>query len=405
MSAHFSQSEWQKITQLFDKISNDPQLAESFGLPEQRDGSVVIGIFNIRKLGGVGKRTPESWEFLTKIIKRFDLMAVQEVMDDSSGLKYLTSQAGENYTQIMSDTSGAKPGKRGNPERLGFIYNMDNVGHTGLASDITIDRTEIINILYESRKELGEMFTEYNKEHKQWEEESAVRKSQGKRAKARPVKSLPRFVTLFRQPHLVSFRIAGAPNSKPYEFLAVNAHLLYGINKQEREWEFKALIEWLTIRAKYIDKLYHPNLLLLGDCNLDFDTSPAMAVDIASFIKNLNQTVLKSKKAASANFPMLSEHPQHGYLKTALRQKATYDQIGLFTNDSRLPKSQDNQTAASTADGFNYGVFNIANLIGQALHGKNIEELTTTQRKAIFKKAEFDISDHMPIWMRLKKPT
>ena len=87
MSAHFSQSEWQKITQLFDKISNDPQLAESFGLPEQRDGSVVIGSFNIRKLGGVGKRTPESWEFLTKIIKRFDLMAVQEVMDDSSGLK------------------------------------------------------------------------------------------------------------------------------------------------------------------------------------------------------------------------------------------------------------------------------------------------------------------------------
>jgi len=405
MSAHFSQSEWQKITQLFDKISNDPQLAESFGLPEQRDGSVVIGSFNIRKLGGVGKRTPESWEFLTKIIKRFDLMAVQEVMDDSSGLKYLTSQAGENYTQIMSDTSGAKPGKRGNPERLGFIYNMDNVRHTGLASDITIDRTEIINILYESRKELGEMFTEYNKEHKQWEEESAVRKSQGKRAKARPVKSLPRFVTFIRQPHLVSFRIAGAPNSKPYEFLAVNAHLLYGINKQEREWEFKALIEWLTIRAKYIDKLYHPNLLLFGDCNLDFDTSPAMAVDIASFIKNLNQTVLKSKKAASANFPMLSEHPQHGYLKTALRQKATYDQIGLFTNDSRLPKSQDNQTAASTADGFNYGVFNIANLIGQALHGKNIEELTTTQRKAIFKKAEFDISDHMPIWMRLKKPT
>jgi hypothetical protein len=121
MSAHFSQSEWQKITQLFDKISNDPQLAESFGLPEQRDGSVVIGSFNIRKLGGVGKRTPESWEFLTKIIKRFDLMAVQEVMDDSSGLKYLTSQAGENYTQIMSDTSGAKSVTQGSQATLLLI--------------------------------------------------------------------------------------------------------------------------------------------------------------------------------------------------------------------------------------------------------------------------------------------
>jgi endonuclease/exonuclease/phosphatase family metal-dependent hydrolase len=404
MSAHFSQSEWQKITQLFDKISNDPQLAESFGLPEQRDGSVVIGSFNIRKLGGVGKRTPESWAFLTKIIKCFDLMAVQEVMDDLSGLEHLTTLAGTDYKSAFSDTTGAKPGRRGNPERLGFIYNNKKVTQTQLASEITTDRTEIINILYQNRNAFNKLFDEYDDDMTAWEEKAKERKAQGKRAPTKPTIGVPCFIAFIRQPSIVSFQITGAANSEPYEFLAVNAHLLYGINKQEREWEFKALIEWLTIRAKYVDRLYHPNLLLLGDCNLDFDTSPAMASDIDAYIKGLNKTVLKSKKVASANFPMLSKHPQHGYLKTALRQKATYDQIGLFSNDPRLPKAQNNSDAGLTANGFNYGVFNIANLIGQALHGKDIDQLTNAQRKDIFKNAEFDISDHMPIWMRLKNP-
>ena len=46
----------------------------------------------------------------------------------------------------------------------------------------------------------------------------------------------------------------------------------------------------------------------------------------------------------------------------------------------------------------------MANLIANALHGKDIGELSKLQKKALYKKAEFDISDHMPIWMRLKRP-
>ena len=404
MSAHFNQSEWQKITQLFDTISNDPQLAKTYGLPERREGSVVIGSFNIRKLGGVGKRTPESWEFLTKIIQRFDLVSVQEVMDDLSGIQHLAALAGNNFATAFTDPSGAKPGRGGNPERLGFIYNLKKVTRTELASEITKDRTEIINTLYENRVSLDEAFVAYETDLKQWEEKTKARKAQGKRATTKPSIKVPCFIAFIRPPSLVSFAIAGAENSEPYEFLAINAHLLYGKNKQEREWEFKALIEWITVRAKYVEKLYHANLLLLGDCNLDFGTSAAMGKDIDAFIKGLNETVLKSKKAATANFPLLSEHPDHGYLKTALRQKATYDQIGLFSNDHRLPKPQDNTSAGATPDGYNYGVFNIAKLIAQALHGKDIDQLTTPQRKAIYKKAEFDISDHMPIWMRLQLP-
>ncbi|MEN8170595.1 MAG: endonuclease/exonuclease/phosphatase, partial [Pseudomonadota bacterium] len=228
--------------------------------------------------------------------------------------------------------------------------------------------------------------------------------AQGKKAPAKPPIKLPKFVSFIRQPHCVSFRIKGAANTEPFEFLVVNTHLLYGTNKHEREWEFRALLEWLTIRAKYIDKLYHPNILLLGDCNLDFDSVPLMREDIDTFLKGLNKSVLKSKKSANANFPLLSEHPVHGVLKTALRQKQTYDQIGFFSNDSRLPKADDNDTSGSTVGGYDYGVFNIANLIANALHGKDIDQVTSIQRKAIYKKAEFDISDHMPVWVRLKLP-
>jgi len=129
-----------------------------------------------------------------------------------------------------------------------------------------------------------------------------------------------------------------------------------------------------------------------------------MKDDIDNFLKGLNKSVLKSKKAAKANFPLLSEHPKHGILKTALRQKKTYDQIGIFSNDPRLPSPIDNQTAGSVVGGYNYSVFNIANLIANALHNQNIDQLTKKKMKAIYKKSEYDISDHMPIWMRLKLP-
>ena len=388
----------EKITTTFENS------AEQFGLPKSREDAVIIGSFNIRKLGGIKKRTDQSWHFLTKTLSQFDLIAVQEVMDDLSGLEHLCSLLGENYAMIVSDITGAKPGSAGSAERLGYLFNWKKIQRTALASDISFDRSEIVNKLYQHRELFNDAFDVYSDKYEQWQQKSIERKALGKRATAKPSKVLPEFLSFIRQPHCVSFRISGAAEEKPFEFIVVNAHLLYGTNKREREWEFKALIEWLSLRAKYADKLYHPNLLLLGDCNLDFDSVPAMKENIETLLKSLNKTVLKSKKAAAANFPLLSEHPKHGILKTALRQKATYDQIGIFSNDPRLPKVSDNANAGATENGYDYGVFNMANLIANALHGKDIGELSKLQKKALYKKAEFDISDHMPIWMRLKRP-
>ncbi len=399
MPTKFTEREWDKISSLFN------QSPEQFDLPERKDNSVVIGTFNIRKLGKIKSRSKQSWLFLRDTLKRFDLIAVQEIMDDLSGFEYLLELLGEDYGMIVSDITGTKPGGRGNTERLGFLFNWKRIQRTALASDVTYDRSEITRNLYENKSDFSEAWEQYTRKLGRWEERVIQNASQGKRKPSKPPIELPRFVSFIRQPHCVSFRVKGKDGEKPYEFLIVNAHLLYGSNKVERKWEFMALIEWLTVRAKQADKLYHPNILLLGDCNLDFDEDVnVMRTDIDALIKSLNKKFLRSKKAATANFPLLNHHPKKGLLRTALRQKQTYDQIGFFSRDSRLPKPENNIKAGSMADGFDYGVFNIADLISNALHQKSIDQIGTSQRKTIYKKAEFDISDHMPAWVRLELP-
>ena len=399
-SKKFTEAEWQKITSLFNQSSL------RYGLPERRDKSVVIGTFNIRKLGKVSNRSEQSWALLKNTISRFDLLAIQEVMDDLSGLEHLQSLLGDDYGMVVSDVTGVKPGESGNPERLAFLFNWKRIKRTALASDITYDRSNIANNPYKNRADYNDAWTEHTSKLKAWKKKVAEKKAQGKRPPSKPPIELPHFVSFIRQPHYVSFQVLGDNNAAPYEFLVVNAHLLYGKEPEEREWEFMALLDWLTVRAKQADRLYHPNLLLLGDCNLDFDNNiTVMRDEIDTRIKTLNKTELKSKKAATANFPMLTLHPNHGVIRTALRQKKTYDQIGLFSHDERLPVPNDNATAGTKADGYDYGVFNLADLIANALHEKSITDITKKQRDTIFKKAEFDISDHMPAWMRLVKPS
>ena len=398
MPQHFTPAEWQKINAEFNTS------AASYGLPARRSDSVIIGSFNIRKLGDINKRTDESWQLFKNTLERFDLIAIQEVMDNSEGLYHLKELLGEHYKIAVSDSTGAAPGRRGNGELLAFLYNSRRIEQTEVASDLSFDRSYIHNRLFSNRKAINKSLDEYEEEIKKWEAKVIANKALGKRRPTKPTQSIPVFLSFIRQPHCVSFRITGAAGTEPFNFIAVNAHLLYGKSKSERELEFKALIEWLTLRSKKIRTSRHPNLILLGDCNLDFGPSRVMREDIDTLLKSLNKTYLKSKKAADANFPLLSEHPKHGYLKTSLRQKATYDQIGIFSTDKRLPKPQDNKAAGSTAGGFDYNVFDLGNLISHALHGKSINEITTKERKTIYKKAEFDITDHLPIWYRQPLP-
>lgn len=395
----FTIAEWNKINLLIATS------AEKYGLPKRRSKSIVMGTFNLRKLGDIKKRSKQAWNFMQLISERFDLLAIQEVMDNLAGIRELHSRLGNNYGLVVSDVTGVFPGESGNAERLAFLFNWKKIQRSELASDITYDRSIIIQTLLNNHNDFEQTWEKHLKKLVAWKKKAAKNKAESKRAPRKPLIRLPRFLTFIRQPHCVSFRVLAKGTARPYEFLVVNAHLLYGNNKLERKWEFDSLIEWLTVRAKKADRLYHKNMLLMGDCNLEFESTGIKREEVDEQLKLINKTRLKSKKAARVNFPLLTDHPESGRLTTNIRLNQTYDQIALFSHDKRLPTDKANKTAgANGVNGYDYGVFNFSELFAQALYEKSFTELNKIQQKTIIKKSENDISDHMPAWIRLPVP-
>jgi len=178
--AKFSTDEWKKI--------NRSGQFDSFGLPERRSKSVVIGTFNIRKLGAVENRSPQAWSFLAQICKRFDLLAVQEVMDNLEGLRHLHKALGKDYGVVVSDVTGGVfnpedviKGKRGNNERLAFLFNWKHIHRTELASDISYDRTDIVNLLFRERAKYSETWEKHHRDIGKWELKCEQARESGKR--------------------------------------------------------------------------------------------------------------------------------------------------------------------------------------------------------------------------------
>ena len=176
-------------------------------------------------------------------------------------------------------------------------------------------------------------------------------------------------------------------------------------------------LDWIYTRVKKQDRTYHLNFILLGDLNLDFDDPIEDRKEIEGFIKLIDQEFLKSKRAARVNFPFFDAHPVRGAdwllddgtpgpFRTNARLDQTYDQIGLFVHDKRLPNHTTNARAGEVEGGFDYGMFDFVRLFLDALHGTDatINTLSRTQRSRFFAKFEHDFSDHMPIWIRLPKP-
>ena len=403
--AKFNENQWNTINAtLADCLSAE---REPFGLPEQREKSVLLGTFNIRELGSLAARSPQAWDFLEMICKRFDLIAIQEVQDNLEGIRELRRRLGDEYGMLVSDITGLTPGGSGSPERLAFLFRWKRIRRTELASDISFDRSSVVDTLFSFRKDFDQTWTDYQIKLDRLIAENKLRKAAGKRPLPREAIVLPRFLTFIRQPHCASFEVIPADaNAQPYQFLMVNAHLLYGVNKKERLWEFEALIEWLVLRAKMRDTPSYENIILMGDCNFEFENADLTRADMDAKLKTLNKTKLATRQAAKVNFPLLDIHPTRGFIRTNARQDQTYDQMAIFAHDKRLPDHNANAMAGTVdPDAYDYGAFKFTDLFALALFNKSrFEELTKEQKKSIIRCIEWDISDHMPAWFRLAIP-
>ena len=362
--------------------------------PKEDDQSLLIGSFNIRKLGTVDNRNDHEWEFLTRTCEQFDLLAVQEVMDNLDGIRHLKNalqSRNDRFRMLLSDATGTFPGESGLSERLCFLYNLDHVRRDEVVSDITYDRSKLMATLYENMDELNAAFDDYKKKMDSFNME--LRKS-------KPNLKIPVFLSFIRQPYCVAFRLGKEDAASPYEVMAVNAHLLFGKYMSDRELEFKAIMEWVIERVKQDNKTYYDNFLLLGDLNLNFDNPERDIVKISEYMKAFDAN---SGDEFTVNFPFLDVHPtQDEVWRTNARKSETFDHIGIFSNDDRLPDHTKNEQAG--VSGYDYRVFDFVSLFAKATLNKSPHELSKSEKKAFYAKFEHKVSDHMPIWMRIPLP-
>lgn len=386
MASQFTSVEWERIR---ETLAADPV---RYGLPRREYGSVLIGSFNVRKLGSALSRNADTWEFLAEVCGCFDLLALQEVMDDLSGLRRLMGLLGPEFGMVASDATGVFPGEAGVGERLGFIYRWNTVQRMEVASDVTYDRSKVIDAIagdYDTFTDAMEPYARKLAEYRTG------------RRKAKPKLKLPVFLSFIRQPFCVAFRIAGHPGTEPYEFMAVNAHLYFGDYISDRRQEFNALTDWIMSRLKANKSAYYPNFILLGDLNLDYDNPAADRVRIEERIKSFNLGL----EGANVNFPFLDVHPdRQEVFRTNARLTETFDQIGLFSRDPRLPTHADNANMGSSPTGPDYGVFEFGNLFSEALLGRPYAELAADEMAEFVARFEHKVSDHMPLWIRLPLP-
>lgn len=410
--AMFTAAEWKKIRA---KLNADPR---RYGLPTRVYGSVVLASANVRKLGAVEKRDADTWQFFADVFRHFDLLAVQEVLDDMGGLRHLKRLMGDDFGMVVSDTTGAFPNEDGLDERLAFIFNWTVVNRKELVTDVTYDRSKVIEIIAEHGKAMTKAVADakkkkaYLKKLKAYEEKLRIFEAEGGRKpkEPTPVIKMPVFVSFIRTPFGVMFETYGHPGAERFTFMAINAHLYFGNFTDDRHHEVGALLDWIMGRVLEGDDNDSLNIVLLGDLNLDFNNPEKDRKRIQAKIKQKNRD---GRKDVNVYFPFLDPHPKRPDqqlmgrdgkpLRTNARLNQTYDQIGIFSRDQRLKKLR-NADAGLAPRGPDFGVFDFVNLFSEALHGKAFKKLTKAQQKAFVSRFEFKVSDHMPLWLRLRLP-
>jgi hypothetical protein len=395
--ADLTADEWAKINAL---LESDPY---KYGIPQRTYGSAVLGSFNIRKLGSVSSRSTNTWNFLANICRRFDLLSVQEIMGDLEGFDKLVSLMGPEYDAIVSDKTGQFPGEQGLGERLGFIYNRNLIRRGNIISDVSYDRTKLLSTIVDHYKVLVETakpYLDYLQAREAWQANPT-----GSEPKA-PKVQIPVFLTFIRQPFCASFEIVGHPETKPYQIMAINAHLYFGTSLEDRRQEFDALMEWIIGRVQEQDNAYFSNYILMGDLNLSFGNPKKDRPQIEKHIKTFNQEMQDAGKSTNVNFPFLDVHKGLTEpFRTNARLSETFDQIGLFSHDTRLPSYDKNsEMGPEPPQGPDYGVVNFVELFREALGLPPSGSLTSPEKKEFYSKFEHEVSDHLPIWLRLPLP-
>jgi len=272
-----------------------PRRRPSRAIPGKSDDTLLVATWNIANLG-VQRRRDKDYRLIAEIIGWFDMVAIQEVNDDLTGLRSIQEHLPRRYRALFSD-----PG--GNNERFAFLFDADKI---------------------EPMEEIGEVTVP---------------------AKDLPKVTLPgirqRFSGFDRNPYLGAFRAGDL------DFVLANVHLYFGsgsaaLSIARRCLEAYAVARWAELRRRS-KKSYTQNILALGDFNLPRRV-PSDAVYRALTRRGLeipkHSTRIGSNLAGDAHYDQMALFP--GAVQDALERVGVFDFDGAVFEDlwSRDEKQQ-----------------------------------------------------------------
>lgn len=204
-------------------------------LPARRlDDNLLIATWNLRGFasltrewtagdGDSPKRDLRALLAIGEIVRRFDVIAIQEVKGDLRALRDLIKWLGPDWAFLMTDVTA---GAAGNGERMAFLFDRRRVELSGLACELVIPP-----------------------EWLDGKDTDGLRRQ------------------FARTPYAVGFRSAGAT------FILVTLHVTWGSGAADRAPELRAIARWLRDWADQASAWSH-NLIALGDFNIDRKDDP-----------------------------------------------------------------------------------------------------------------------------------
>ncbi len=197
-------------------------------------GNLLIATWNLRAFASLTrewtagvkdspKRDLRGLLAIGEIIRRFDVIAIQEVKGDLRALRDLLRWLGDDWAFLMTDVT---LGSAGNDERMAFLFDTTRLKPSGLACELVVPP--------------------------EWLDEIA------------PDALRRQFV---RTPYAVSFRSADTT------FILVTLHVTFGDSAIERIPELKGIARWMREWANKTND-WSQNLIALGDFNIDRQGDP-----------------------------------------------------------------------------------------------------------------------------------
>lgn len=194
----------------------------SIQIPLSTATNLRIATWNIANLGGQ-EREDAHLKIIAEILSWFDVIAVQEIKENSAHFQSIVGLMGKSYSFIFCDEGG-------NNERMAYVFNTKKIKLLHEVAELAIPPSEYRNIKLPGVTQTFDGFD--------------------------------------RSPYMVSFRTA------TFEFTLLNVHLYFGDDGEEKSINRRCLEaycvgRWAELRGKS-KYTYNgiKNVFALGDFNL-----------------------------------------------------------------------------------------------------------------------------------------